>query len=544
LACALARRGTLAFLTNDKLYLRRLTDSDPIPLAAIDAGTSTPVFAPDGQSLALSIRGTGRRLARVSISGGPLRTVADQINAGNGFSWSGNRLFFTEYDKGIEEISAEGGTRSLLIPIDSRHSALMPELLPDGDSLLYTVADTDDLARWDRAQVVVESLKTHEQTVIANGGTDARYLPTGHIVYAAGATLMAIPFDLNRRAVTGSPVVVADGILRLTASGIAQYSVSSDGTLAYIPGAIRESQLSLMTVDREGHVGSLNRPRGLYEAPRLSPDGKRLAYDTDDGKDASVYIYDLSSTLEPRKLTTLGGRNRFPIWSLDGESVAFQSNKDGDPAIYLQRANGLGAAERLTQPEPGSSHMPDAWVPNQNAFAFSASDKSGTSLWIYSLADRKATPVPNTRSNSPLQAAFSPDGRWLAYGVRVPGIAKVFVQPFPSKGENPYEVPIVGAHHPSWSPDGSQLYVFPAGSPLVSLKVRATSSFELGAPTEVPGALSANTSPSSARNHDITKDGTFITVDSPELGNAPFGAQSITVVLNWFEELKRLTSAK
>jgi serine/threonine-protein kinase len=535
----------LAYLTAEKLYLRKLAENDAISLATIEPGTSMPVFSPDGQWLAVSLRSpSARRLSRISVSGGPLRTVVDAINLSSGFTWTGNRLFFAEFAKGIQEMSADGGESTVLIPTDANHIALMPQLLPDGDSVLYTLAGTDDLVRWDRAQVIVESLKTHQKKVLINGGTDGAYVPSGHIVFASGNTLMGARFDVNRQEMVGSPVPIVSGVMRVSASGIAQYAVSSDGTLAYIPGSSPATQFRMTILDAQGRLTPLNLPPGLYEAPRTSPDGTKLAYDTDDGKEASVYIYDLTGSTQPRHLTVWGGRNRFPIWSPDSQSVAFQSDHDGTPGIWLQRADGAGAPIRLTHAEAGTSHMPDAWIPKQRAFAFSVIDKSGASLWTYSLSDKQSTPVPNVRSTSPLQSAFSPDGRWLAYDVRGPGIAKVYVESFPPKGDTPYEIQLSGAHHPLWSADGSELFMFPAGGQLVSFKVRAGSSFDVAAPTLVPGGFVANTSTSSARNHDLFgKDG-FITVDSGDAGNKSAAPQVINVVLNWFSELNRLLPAR
>jgi serine/threonine protein kinase/Tol biopolymer transport system component len=535
----------LAFLTDAKLYLRKLAENESTPLMTVEAGTKNPVFSPDGQWLALSVRGVSvGRLSKVSISGGPLRTVVEPINLNNGFRWTGNRLFFVEFGKGIEEMSADGGEHTVLIPTDSNHNALAPQLLPDGNSMLYTLAASDDLARWDRAQVIVESLKTHQKKTVINGGTDAMYLPTGHIVFASGTTLMGVRYDADRQEVIGSAVPIVPGVTRVRGSGNAQYAVSNDGVLAYIPGSSGSGQSRLVILDDQGRPAPLELQGGVFESPRISPDGKWLAYDTDDGKEGSVFVYDLTGSASPHRLTLWGGRNRFPIWSPDSQSVAFQSDHEGDLGIWLQRADGSGAAKHLTHPDAGTSHMPDAWIPKQEAFAFSSLDKSGASLWIYSLNDGKATQVPNIRSASPLQSAFSPDGRRLAYGVRSAGTAKVRVESFPPKGDTPYEISINGAHHPLWSADGSELLLFPAGGSLLSFKVQSGSSFAVSAPTPVPGGFFANTSTNSPRNHDLFGKHGFIFVDDRGSEDKSPTPEVINVVLNWFSELNRLLPAK
>ena len=255
---------------------------------------------------------------------------------------------------------------------------------------------------------------------------------------------------------------------------------------------------------------------------------------------ANVYVYEMSSNVEPRLLTTGGGRNRFPVWSSDGKYIAFQSDREGDNAIWWQRADGTGVAERLTRPESGVSHVPEAWFQKQDRFSFSTLSASGASLWTFDVVSRKATRFGAVTSINALQSSISPDGRWVAYGIRrAAGRATVNVEPYPPTGTF-YEVQVPGAHHPMWSADGSELSFFPAGGQLTSVKVRTAPTFEFGAPTIVTGAFVANTTPSSARNHDMTPDGkriVYVAIPEYEAGTGP---PVINVVLNWFEELKAL----
>ena len=145
----------------------------------------------------------------------------------------------------------------------------------------------------------------------------------------------------------------------------------------------------------------------------MSPNGKRLAVASDDDKEATIWIYDLSGTRAMQHLTS-AGNNRFPIWTSDSQRVAFQSDRDGDLAIFWQPADG-GAAERLTRPAPGESHAPESWSPKGDTFLFSITKGADVSLWAFSLHDRKATPFGDVHSSNPTNAAFSPDGNWVAY---------------------------------------------------------------------------------------------------------------------------------
>ena len=176
-------------------------------------------------------------------------------------------------------------------------------------------------------------------------------------------------------------------------TGAAHFDVSDTGLLIFAAagsGAI--AGRSLAFIDRKGGIERLNLPPSFYESPRVSPDGNRIAYSNMMGSDRSIYIHELSSSASPRRLT-FGGRNRFPVWSADGLRVAFQSDRDGDVAIFWQRADGTDAGERLTRPEPGTSHLPNAWSPQEDALVYTVFKDSVFSAWRFSVRERKAEPL-------------------------------------------------------------------------------------------------------------------------------------------------------
>src|SRR5712692_2954169 len=110
-------------------------------------------------------------------------------------------------------------------------------MLPGGQSVLFTLATGIGPNVWDTAQIVVQSLKSGERKTLVSGGSDARYLPTGHIVYASAGVVFAVRFDLRRLAIVGGPVPVIEGVGRAgTNTGTAQFSVAGNGTLVFIPG--------------------------------------------------------------------------------------------------------------------------------------------------------------------------------------------------------------------------------------------------------------------------------------------------------------------
>jgi eukaryotic-like serine/threonine-protein kinase len=391
----------------------------------------------------------------------------------------------------------------------------------------------------------VQSLTTGERTIVHDGGGFGRYAPTGHLLYAIGGTLFAEPFDLKRRKVTGPAVSVVEGVRRpnlvSAAPGSVYYSVSDSGTLMYIPGPLLSSgsrQSAVAFFDRStGVVEPLKIRPALYQFPRVSPDGKRVAVATDDGKAADVWIYELSGEVSLRQLT-LGGRNRFPVWSGDGHFVAFQSDREGDSGIWWQRADGSLAVERLTIADQGTAHIPESWSPDGRVLLFAEAKGANYTIWTLSFPGRKKARFGDIESPRPPSATFSSDGRWVAYASSdASAVPTVFVQPFPATG---VKIPIArNAFHPLWSPDGASLYYRLIGTRSEVVTVKKTPAFSFGTPRAASIEVLRSTG-NTPRQFDITPDGKRL-IGIVSAGRLEAGEVSqIHVVLNWFEELKRL----
>jgi Tol biopolymer transport system component len=359
-----------------------------------------------------------------------------------------------------------------------------PQMLPGGQVLLFTIASGASADRWGKAQIVVQSLKSGERKTLIEAGSDARYLPTGHIVYALGGVLYAVPFDLNRLQVMAGPVPILEGIRRAGAqqTGVAHFSVANGGSLMFIPGPVSAggAQSDLALFDGKGGTEALKLPPGSYSSPRISPDGKYVAFGNDDGKEVSVWVYELSGASSMRRLT-FGGNNQSPIWSSDGRRVAFSSDREGDGAIFWQKADGTGTAERLTRAEQGTTQVPKSWSPDGKQFLFEAVKGSSVSLWTFSLQDRKSTLIAGVQSTGPLDPMFSPDGRWIAYRSTQMGADQIYVQPFPSTGAK-YQITKSGGHKSVWSPDGKQLFYVPGGAQFAVVTIATQPSFTFGNP--------------------------------------------------------------
>ena len=527
----------LVYVANNQLYLRSMSDLEarPIPGSQQTATSFTPVFSPDGQSIAFHST-VDRAVKKIAISGGAAVTICPAVQPFFGMNWDSGGIVFGQA-KGIMRVSENGGQPEVLVSVKDGEVMYGPQVLPGGEWLLFTLATAATADGWDKAQIVVQSLKSSERKTLVSGGSDGRYLPTGHLVYALGGVLFAVPFDLPRLAVTGGPVPIVEGVKRSSgSSGTAHFSVSSTGSLVFVPGpASTPSAVSdLALVDRNGAVQPLKLPPGAYEYPRLSPDGKRIAVGSDDGKDAIVWIYDVTAS-SARRLT-LRGRNRVPVWSADGERVAFQSDREGDLGLFWQRADGTTAAERLTKPDKDTAHVAESWSRDGKTLLFSVAKGSSYTVAALSLTDKKVRPVGGIQSSFPPSATFSPDGRWVAYSA--PGL---FVQPFPTTGAT-YPISKGNGFHPMWSPDGKELFYFTGGgnSQFMVVSVTTRPTFTFGNAVSVPRPF-APFSQGFERNNDITLDGKrflgVVLAGQNTVSGAP-AAPQIQVVLNWFEELK------
>jgi dipeptidyl aminopeptidase/acylaminoacyl peptidase len=446
-------------------------------------------------------------------------------------------------------VSANGGVPEVIAPATSDELVDSPQLLPNGHGVLFTVKKTSET--WDQAQIVVQPLGGGDRKTILTGGAGARYLPTGHMAYALGGVVLAAPFNLDTLTVTGGSVPVVEGVRRATALSTgtapftALYAVSNNGSLAYVPGPLTPTELSrtdLGIFDGKGNIQPLKLPPGPYRSPRVSRDGRWVAYDDGDEKTTYVSVYEIGSASAPRRLT-FEGNSRAPLWSVDGEWIVFSSDREGDFALYRTRADGTGTPERLTTPDKGSAHAPQAWSADGSQLVFS-NEKGGdvlqSRLWILSMPDRKAAPLVTLKDVAAREASISRDGRWLAYGTRTsaggPASNLVFVEPFPPTGGK-YQLPQFGGH-PVWSPKGDFLLTNATQVLSQLTPVITTPRFAFGQAVEFSRRGRQEANPVVGRRMvDFLPDGRIIGVMS-QTGDQPVAAAEIVVVLNWFEEVR------
>jgi len=371
---ALSPDGTrLVYTANAQLYLRPMDQLEATPIRGTEGGSREPFFSPDGQWVGFWV---GGQLRKVSISGGAPVTLCEAQNP-FGASWGqDDTIVFGQGQQGIWQVPATGGTPEVLVTMDSTEGdfAHGPQILPGGEAVLFTLNGQN--VPWDQSQIVVQSLETGERRVLIEGGRDARYAPTGHLVYAQAGTLLAVPFDLTRLEVTGGPVPLVEGVMDAgNASGAAHFKFSSLGSLVYVPGGTGAGQFRLVWVDRQGAVESMGAPPHGYRHPRLSPDGEQVAVSSGE-ESTDIWVYDISRETLTR--LTFEGINQQPLWTPDGKRVTWRSIRDGVPGnLFWKLADGTGAVERLTTSE--FRQQPGSWSPDGQFLAFHQRPSTGSS---------------------------------------------------------------------------------------------------------------------------------------------------------------------
>ena len=339
----------LAYIANEQLYLRAMDRLEASPFPGTE-GALMPFFSPDGQWIGFF---ADNELKKVSVNGGAPLTLCD-APAPRGGSWeTDDTIAFGTASTGLVRVSAAGGTSQELTTLEEGEDFHgLPHFLPGGKAVLFTNVIGSDIA----GAIEVLVMETGERRVLVQKGFQAHYVPTGHLVYAqvgAPGTLMAVPFDVERLEVTGDPVPILEGVLQQTGYA-AQFSLSHQGTLVYVPGGTQGNENTLVLVDRTGAVEPLGASSRLYRQPALSPDGRRLAVSIQ-GEPYDVWVYDILRTTLTR--LTFEGDNRVPLWTPDGERIAFSLHEGGRPRESVLEAGGRqrrGGASGNQQTDPES----------------------------------------------------------------------------------------------------------------------------------------------------------------------------------------------
>jgi predicted Ser/Thr protein kinase len=260
-----------------QLYRRDLHQPEAVPIPGTE-GAAQPMLSPDGRWVGFTV---ARRLFKVDAAGGLPVEIIELRSRPRGVHWTAADTIVFGQQNGIFQVSADGGAPERLTEVDrsaEEYQHTLPRMLPGGEAVLYTVQRA--LFRWEDADIVVQRIDTGERTVVVEGGADARYVDTGHLVYLPG-------------------------------------------------GIAPDTESTVSWLDRDGNVARAFDDLAAYGSVRLSPTGERLAYTTT-GSNAGVWVRDLR-----RGVTTQlsDGQSSFAIWTRDGEHVTFDRVDSGVPNL-------------------------------------------------------------------------------------------------------------------------------------------------------------------------------------------------------------------
>lgn len=521
-----------AYLTDRGLTVRTRDRLQTDVVVARSTVQGSPFFSPDGKWLGFTGWDT---LRKVPAAGGPAVTVAESAGMG---SWTGDDIVYTDMH-GVFRISADGGKpEELIADPDPLEQAVSPQFLPDRQAVVFTVIPTRTYiagfaANVPGARIDALDLRTGERRTILRGGGRARYVPTGHLVYAVGGTLYAAAFDLERLEMRGDGVPVVSG------AGFLDFAVSDEGTLVYQAGEI-DLRRELVWVDRQGAEESLGAPIRPYLYPRLSPDGLRVALDVRDSSDRDIWMWDFRRNALERFTRDPAG-NPLVEWSPDGRYVVFGSDRFGVTNLFRQSSDGSGEPERLF----ASDRLQMAvCFPSEERLLFSAS-VPGQHRDIHALyldGTRREEPLIHGPANE-LNADVSPDGQWIVYDSDESGQFEVYVRSYPDPYDGGrWQISSGGGRQPLWSRDGTELFYRDYSGAMMAASV-------MPGPTFIPGPVvklfenaryGGSGAQGGGRTYDLSRDGSRFLMTKAVPSADDESSPSLVVVLNWFEELKRL----
>ena len=418
-----------------RLHTRLMHQSAVTPLAGTE-DAATPFFSPEGAWIGFTADG---KLKKIPEAGGVAITLCD-VPGLRGASWGddGNIVLASAAASVLSRVPSAGGTPVPLTkmnPGETTHR--WPQVLAGSQNVLFT-AGLGGRPNFDSASIDVISLKTGERKTVQRGGFSGRYLATsnstGYLVYMQKNTLFAAPFDPERLITTGAAVPLLEDVSGTGARG-GDFTFSATGAFVYVAGVGQE--VSISWLDSSGQAQPLHAASGRYSAPRLSPDGKRLAFSIDNGQGSDIWVKDLDRDT-PSRLTFLNGENTLPVWAPDGRNIVFRSEDPASRGMYWIRSDSSGSPQRLTDGRL-FAEMPSSFSPDGKRLAFTHGGRD-YDIFTASVEGDPGHPKlgkPELFLGTPFaeyDPAFSPDGRWLAYVSNESKVSEVYVRPFPGPG--------------------------------------------------------------------------------------------------------------
>lgn len=512
----------------EMLWIRALNSTTAAPLTGTE-NAGRPFWSPDSRAVGFF---AGGKLKRMSVSGGPVQTLADALAWGGTWSQDGVILFAPAQFASIYRVAASGGAPSQVTSLDAAKSESAhrwPIFLPDGRHFLYSVVRGGAGA----VDIRVGAIDSAETVPLGQSDSEASYVKTpagDYLLLTRQGTLVAQAFDVDGLKVTGEPTPVTEEVLiRGARPGEGSpFSASASGAIAYRPGGTIV-QREMVWVDRGGKPVVSVGARGLYEHVESAPDGKRLAISSIEPQSQELDLWLMDATAgTTTRFTFEPGEYDAPRWSRDGSRLTFARTRTRK-GIYEKPSNGAGVETQIF-PSPHEGLMiPQDWSPDGRFLVFSDQppQRRGNLWMLPQFGDRR--PVQVSQSEASRNARFSPDGRWVAYESLEPGGSQVYVQPFPASGAK-WQISRAGGMKPRWRRDGKELYFIEPGTrALMAAPVMSSETLQAGAPAPL-FTLRYTSRLVAQYPYDVSADGQRFLVISPE---AEGGITPVTVLLNW-----------
>jgi serine/threonine-protein kinase len=516
-----------------RLYLRPMDQLEATPLRGAAPATG-PFFSPDGDRVGF-FDPDARALKHVSVLGGPAETIVSNLGPAGvvGASWGQDGKIVYSSGNKLWEVPLKGGEPKLLATDQSGGRGFFwPDVLPRGTGVLFT-----NFIAPGKLRLAVFSRDTGKVSDLGPEGSQARYVETGHIVYAAAGALRAAGFDQNRLALTSDPALVIEGALVNPGTfGGVSFGVAGNGSLIYLAGASPGApRRKLVWVDRKGRSEEISKQADNYWGPRLSPDGKRLALNVVD-VGSSIWVVDPARGT--RMLLKSGTSSQFtPLWTSDSRHLVYGATRNGVQGFYRKAADGTGEEEHLVTVEGGVWLNATSWTQDKKTFLFDMIHPDQTSgIGEVSLDGTPSwTPLIDADGVSEWGAALSPNGQLIAYSSNANRTDQVYVARYPGLGDR--EVVSIGTE-PWWAPDGRTLYYRSPPADVSMVTIDPGPPFSQGIPQRVL-TFPYLSDWKRQRSYDV-RDGRFVMVADQavaEIDAKP--APRLILVLNWIEELKR-----
>ena len=490
---------------------------------------SSPAFSPDGEWIAFFALG---RLWRVPVAGGPAAVIAEAPGDNRGLAWSADGHLYAALDSALalKRVSETGGTFSTVTELDAERGERThrwPHALPGG-AVLFTSDTAATTEYYDDARIEVVRPATGERRVVVEQASRARYLPTGHVIFARGGSLFAAAFDDEELALSGTPVIVLQGVSTTVASGAAHFALAENGTLVYVAGEPRRGSSTPQWVRRDGVVEPSGIAEAFHDQLALAPDGRQVAIVTIQGGGRDIWIADTGRGTSTR--LTFDGSSADAAWSRDGRWLAYSSGEE----ILRKRADGSGQPERLWR---APNARPEWFTADDRFLVFSQGVRGQTDLWLLPLGapDRARALVATPQDD--LMAELSPDGRWLAYASWESGRPEVYVRPF-SGGEAKWQISTDSGFEPRWSRDGRELFYRDGNGSLLRVEVDPGDAFVAGARQRLFGGMRTGDNP---RSYGVSPDGSRVLTLGLTIEQA---VDRISLVFGWDREVARMLAPR